>query len=220
MTSTDAGTEFDRQVRTLLDKRYHEHAGLSAEAFTELLSPLRATVTKDTAAAGAGGSVDAPEEGRVPFVLVVTRELVPIEDSIRLTTVAGRTKPGVIDRHYKEGDIGRFVSTEETGAPDAPAYVLFGVERGEEFCGAVPNDAMAAIMRPRPDPAHHRGGHRAGHPASVRAGQEQVLLARRLPLRRPPRPGHLDQPERAEAGLVLGGNPHTWLGMASAAARA
>ncbi|MDL4775510.1 DUF5701 family protein [Actinomadura xylanilytica] len=220
MTSTDAGTEFDRQVRTLLDKRYHEHAGLSAEAFTELLSPLRATVTKDTAAAGAGGTVDAPEEGRVPFVLVVTRELVPIEDSIRLTTVAGRTKPGVIDRHYKEGDIGRFVSTEETGAPDAPAYVLFGVERGEEFCGAVPNDAMAAIAGRGRTPLTIEEGIAlvTQHPSALAKNKCFSLGGSRCGDRRVP--AIWISQNAPKLGWCWAGNPHTWLGMASAAARA
>ncbi|WP_342713737.1 DUF5701 family protein [Lentzea fradiae] len=43
-----------------------------------------------------------------------------------------------------------------------------------------------------------------------------MLLPRRISLWRPPSSRHLDQPARAKPGWCWEGNPHTWLGMASA----
>ncbi|MWK36561.1 hypothetical protein GEV43_22595 [Actinomadura sp. J1-007] len=206
--------EFDRQVLNLLDLRYHRTAGMSAESFTALLAPLRAAVT-----ARADGMAP-PEDGRVPFVLVVTRELMPPAEGIALTALDGRREPGVVDRHYAEGDLERFVTTEEVGQPDAPAYVLFGVERGEEFCGEVPNDALAVIAgRGRTPLTIEEGIALVTHHPSVLAKNKCFSLGgsrcgdRRVPAiwisRKAPK-----------LGWCWAGNPHTWLGVASAAHRA
>ena len=80
--------------------------------FAELLAPLRE-------AAGPGGPAHG---GRVPYVLVVTRDLVPIERTVPLTALAGRTRPGIVDRLYPEGDLARFVPTVEL--PAGRAYLL------------------------------------------------------------------------------------------------
>ena len=81
MTQTpfDAGAEFDRQLTTLLALDYPALAGAAPDAFAELLRPLRATALERAA------SMAPPAEGRVPFVLVVTRDLVPIEEMVPRT---------------------------------------------------------------------------------------------------------------------------------------
>ncbi|WP_433334235.1 DUF5701 family protein [Spirillospora sp. CA-294931] len=209
MTRFDPAIEFDRQVSTLVDRRYPELAGLSAEAFTGLLSPLRETAARART-----------DEAHAPFVLVVTRELAPIEETIALTTLERRTKPGVIDRHYAEGDIARFVPTKEVELPDARAYLLFDVDRGEEFCGAIPNEAMGVIAdRGRTLLTMEEGiALVTQHPAMLAKNKCFSLGGSRCGDRRVP--AIWISQNAPKLGWCWAGNPHTWLGMASAASRA
>ncbi|MEU5877787.1 DUF5701 family protein [Spirillospora sp. NPDC047279] len=215
MTRFDAGTEFDRQVRTLIDKGFAELSGLDAEAYARLLAPLREAVTARQA------GMAEPEEGRVPFVLVVTRELAPVEQAVPLLTLGGRRrKPGVIDRHYEEGDIAGFVPAKGVELPDARAYVLLDVDRGEEFCGAVPDDAMAAVAgRGRTLLTMEEGiALVTQYPAALAKNKCFSLGGSRCGDRRVP--ALWISVNAPKLGWCWAGNPHTWLGMASAAGRA
>ncbi|MGI5164514.1 DUF5701 family protein [Spirillospora sp. CA-253888] len=213
-TPFDAGTEFDRQVGTLVARGYPALAGLDEQGFAALLAPLRATAT------GRAGGMTPPVEGRVPFVLVVTRELAPIEETITRTTLSRRTKPGVIDRHYAEGDIATFVPIKEVEIPDARAYLLFDVERGEEFCGAIPNEAMAVIAsRERTLLTMEEGIALATHfPETLAKNKCFSLGGSRNGDRRVP--ALWISQNAPKLGWCWAGNPHTWLGMASAGDRA
>jgi hypothetical protein len=210
----DAGSEFDRQTGTLLGKGYHLTAGLGEEEFAALLAPLRATAIER------GGEAEAPAEGTVPFVLVVTRELAPITETITRTALAKKDKPGVIDRNYAEGEIVNFVATKEVELPDARAYLLFGVERGEEFCGAVPNEAMAAIADRGRTPLTIEEGIAlvTQFPAVLAKNKCFSLGGSRCGDRRVP--AIWISQNAPKLGWCWAGNPHTWLGMASAAERA
>ena len=186
--------EFDRQVRELVAKGYPALAGMSEEGFTALLEPLREAAVE-------------------PSLLVVTRDLVPIEAAVPLLTIAGR--PGIIDRHYAPGDLARFTPPE----PLPPAYLLFGAERGEEFCGAVPDDAMAVIAARGRIPLTIEEGIALvlHHPEALEKNKCFSLGASRCGDRRVPA---LWISARApKLGWCWAGNPHTWLGMASARSR-
>ncbi len=211
----DVGAEFDRQVRNLLDRGYPAVAGLSPEAFVELVTPLRAT------ALARGGSMRPPEEGRVPFLLVVTRALAPIERTLPLTTLHGKTKPGFIDdRLYGPGAIERFVPVREAEPPDERAYLLFDVDRGEEFCGVVPSRAMAAIAERRRTLLTLEEGIAlvTQYPAALARNKCFSLGGSRCGDRRVP--AIWISRNAPKLGWCWEGNPHTWLGMASAAGRA
>ncbi|MBC9728028.1 DUF5701 family protein [Streptomyces sp. TRM68367] len=208
----DPAAEFDRQVRTLTELGYPKLSGLPAEEFAALLEPLRA-------AAPATEQGYDPEAGRVPFVLVVTREIAPVEETMPRTTLHGGKLPGFVDRSFEPGALERFVATEETDLPDQRAYLLTGVERGEEFCGVVPRDAMDTI---------------AGRGRTLLTIEEGVALVTHFPQvlvknkcfslggsrsgdRRVPAIWISQQAPKL--GWCWEGNPHTWLGMASAAGR-
>ncbi|WP_067490058.1 DUF5701 family protein [Actinomadura hibisca] len=210
----EAGAEFDRQVQTLVARGYPALAGLDEAGFAALLAPLRATAT------GRAAGMVPPTEGRVPFMLVVTRELAPVEEMVPRTTLARRTKPGVIDRHYAEGDIATFVPTKEVELPDARAYLLFDVERGEEFCNAIPNDAMAVIAtRDRTLLTIEEGLALANQfPEALAKNKCFSLGGSRCGDRRVP--ALWISQNAPKLGWCWAGNPHTWLGMASAADRA
>src|SRR5215207_8313147 len=126
----DAGTEFDRQISTLLTAGYPAVSAMSAAALRDLLEPLREPVL----AVAEGG----PEPGRMPFLLV---PVLPPALTMPLTALAGR--PGQVSRLLP--DLDRFTPLPDLQVPAAGAYALLGVERGEEFCGRVPTEALAEI---------------------------------------------------------------------------
>lgn len=208
----DPAAEFDRQAGTLTALGYPALAGLSDDAFAALVAPLR------KAAVAHGGA--APAEGRLPFLLVVTRALVPIEDAMPLTTLDGKTKPGFVDRSYEPGALERFVTVEDVEIPDEKVYLLLDVDRGEEFCGVIPNDAMATIAdRGRTLLTIEEGiAFVTQQPAALAKNKCFSLGASRSGDRRVPAVWRSDN--KPKLGWCWAGNPHTWLGMASAGGRA
>lgn len=150
---------------------------------------------------------------------MVTRQVAPIEEAMSRTALSGGSKPGFVDHSFEPGALERFVATEETRLPDPRAYLLLDVERGEEFCGAVPNDAMAAIAaRGRTLLTIEEGIALVTHFPGVLVKNKCFSLGgsrsgdRRVPA--------IWISERApELGWCWAGNPHTWLGMASAGTR-
>ena len=190
--------------------------------FRELVEPLRDVATAITQAETAG----ADSSAHAAFVLVVTREIVPPESTVPLLRLWGPrgpgSKPGRVDRNHGEGDLADYHPIEGCEPPGA-AYLLVDVERGEEFCNVRPEEAIRDGPQPGPHTADDRRGHRAGHAGAAAAGEEQVLHARRLAPhwhsgdRRVPA---MWISERApKLGWCWDGNPHTWLGMASAGRR-
>ncbi|MFE5396440.1 DUF5701 family protein [Streptomyces sp. NPDC056568] len=228
--SLDAAAEFDRQVRTLVALGYPALSGRTPEQFAELVAPLRAEAVARVGADGDGdgdgdGDRDGREydpaaTGRVPFVLVVTRELAAIERTMPLTALHGGRLPGFVDRTFEPGSLERFVATEEARPPGGNGvHLLFDVERGEEFCGAVPNDAMAALAeRGRSLLTIEEG-------IALMTHTPQLLVKNKCFSLGGSRSGDRRVPaiwisKRApKLGWCWAGNPHTWLGMASAGSR-
>jgi hypothetical protein len=52
----------------------------------------------------------------VPFVLVVTRELVPVEETMPCTTLPGGRLAGSVDRSFEPGALERFVAKGTKGS--------------------------------------------------------------------------------------------------------
>ncbi|MFI5805306.1 DUF5701 family protein [Streptomyces sp. NPDC051561] len=217
MTQFDASAEFDRQVQTLVDLGYAALADQSEPAFRELLEPLRAPVLKRAP------NMAEPTEGRVPFVLVVTRALVPIEESVPLTTLAGKSvKPGAIERFYKPGELEQFVSIDSLRLPEGQVYVAFDVDRGEEFCGAIPLDAMATLAsRDRTGLTMEEGiALLTLFPATLAKNKCYSLSGTRLGTKDKRVPALWISKGAPKLGWCWEGNPHTWLGLASTGDRA
>lgn len=206
----DVAAEFDRQVGTLMDKGYPGLAGTSAEQFTELVSPLR------EAAVARAAELTPPTEARVPFLLVVTRELIPLEERLRLTALVGKRKPGFVDRHFAEGDLARFDPIKELEVPAAPAYLLFDVDRGEEFRNLAPSAAMEAMTAQDRLPLTIDEGIAfiTQFPAALASNRCFSLVGSRCGDKRVP--ALWISQGAPKLGWCWYGNPHTWLGSASA----
>jgi hypothetical protein len=204
---------FQQQVDRLVILAYPRLAGLSEPEFRERLEPLRSM------AEPIGGEDSA---GTVPFVLVVTRDLVSPYDAVPLLHLSGSTRPGRVDRNHGEGDLDAYHPVESCEPPGA-AYLLVDVERGGEFCNVRPEDATRTIRS------------RGRTPLTI---DEGIALVTQVPealeknkcfmlagSRRSGIPGDRRVPalwisERApKLGWCWDGNPHTWLGTASTGQR-
>ncbi|MFF5159148.1 DUF5701 family protein [Streptomyces sp. NPDC000348] len=212
-TAIDPGAEFDRQVRHLIERDYPTMAGLTPQQFTALVAPLR------NLAADIGHGVGEPGTGHIPFLLVVTRDVVAIEQMMPRTTLRGKAKPGFVDRSFEPGALERFVTIKEAGLPDQCAYLLLDIERGEQFCGAVPNDAMDAIT------AKGRSLLTIEEGIAMITHFPEILVKNKCFSLGGSRSGDRRVPaiwisrHAPKLGWCWEGNPHTWLGMASAGSR-
>ena len=194
------------QVERLVALGYPALAGRSEEAFRALVAPL------------AEAALDLPAEGDAPLVLVVTRDVVRPEDTVPLLRLDGGTRPGFVDRNHADGDLATYDPLPELGVP-GQAYLLTGVERGEEFCGVKPQDAMPVIRsRGRTPLTIDEGIALVTHAPHLLEKNTCFMLAgsrrhdRRVPA--------LWISEKApKLGWCWDGNPHSWLGVASAAGR-
>jgi hypothetical protein len=195
-------TEFDRQLGNLVALGYPALAGLSEEAFAERLAMLRPAADTGT------------------FLLVVTRALVPVEEAMARTTLTGRTKPGFVDRTFEPGALERFGPAKGVHLPAGDAYLLLDVERGEEFCGAVPAQALATIEERGRTPLTIEEGVAliTHHPELLVKNKCFSLGGSRCGDRRVP--AIWISQNAPKLGWCWEGNPHTWLGMASAGGRA
>lgn len=204
----DAAAEFDRQVGTLLALGYAALAGLSADGFTDLLRPLRPV------AVAYGGEPPTPD--RVPFVVVVPAQLVPAAAAVPLTALSGR--PGAVSRHLP--DLDRFLPTDLAPLPAGGPYLALDVQRGAEFRDLPPDDALPALLdRGRSPLTVEEGVAFITHfPASLARNHCFSLPGSRCGDRRVP--ALWISTGAPTLGWCWAGNPHSWLGVASAAARA
>lgn len=194
-------------------------AGLTEEALRALVAPL-ADHVPDLTAYDAG-------PGAVPCVLVLPREVVDPALTVPLLRLAdgdrpGGSRPGVVDRNHGEEGLDPFRPVPGLDVPARP-YLLLGVERGEEFCGVAPEEALPVITG------------RGRTPLTIEEGIALVLQAPHVleknrcfmlsGSRRTALPGDRRVPalwisDRApKLGWCWDGNPHTWLGVASAGGR-
>ena len=200
---------FQQQVDQLITLGYPGLAGLSEPELRDRLEPLRSAAEELESAAS---------PSRVPFVLVVTRDVVSPYDTVPLLRLAGSTKPGRVDRNHGEGDLDGYHPIEGC-EPPAAAYLLVGVERGEEFCNVRPEDATRTIRRRGRSPLTIDEGIAlvAQVPETLEKNKCFMLAGSRRHDRRVPA---LWISERApKLGWCWDGNPHTWLGTASASER-
>jgi hypothetical protein len=213
-TDFDPGREFDRQFDNLIAKGYPALTGLDADALGELVAPLRAVATARTAA----GPEPAP--GRAPFIIVLSGKLAPPAAAIAATSLPGRTRQGFVDRHYPDGDLDRFQPIRDVAVPDGDAYLVFDVDRGEEALNVAPDAAMASLANRARTPLTIEEGIAfiTHQPAALEKNRCFSLGASRCGDRRVP--ALWISNGAPKLGWCWGGNPHTWLGLASCAGRA
>ena len=204
-TPTDASTEFDRQVRTYLDAGYPALAGLTEQAFVDLVEPLR-----DKAFRAGASAAD-----RIAFALVVTSSLVTADRA--LPTVHWRSTTGWTE--YTADDLAGYRPIEGVDVPDHTAYLVTDVDTGKATLDVRAKDAVPLIAAEGRTPLTIDEG------VSLLALWPGILKERNAFFL----PGARDSSKRVAAlwvskghprlGWCWEGNPHTWLGSASCGGR-
>lgn len=186
--------ELRRQTDVLAEQAY---PGLTETALRSAVAPLTDLV---------------PDER---FVLVLSRSLLSAQDAIERVTYQGRT--GFTSMEV--GDLERFRPTPDLDIPSADAYLLVDVDTGTETLGVRPDGALPGILAGGRTPLTLEEGlavatqfpqwlkeRNCFEMLGSRAGDKRVTgiwLSRKAP----------------RLGWCWGGNPHTWLGMVTAASR-
>lgn len=199
--------DFDRQVQTLLAKGYPALAGMTVEAFTERLAPLRFTLER--LALPSGDEV-------VPFVLVIPRSWVSLEAAMPLLSLKERM--GFID--FKPGGLETFRPLPDLDVPEEEPYLALGLETGSEYRNVTPDDALAAIRGRERSPLTLEEGIAllTQFPEKLKKNHCFSLAGSRSGDRRVP--ALWISQNRPKLGWCWAGNPHTWLGTAFCAGRA
>lgn len=204
---------FQEQVDRLVTMGYPALAGMGEGEFRDELAPLVAV----------GERLDEaePEDrpGRTAYVLVVTRTLVDPAATVLLLRLVGGRAPGVVDRNHAPGDLATYDPLSELSLPGGRAYLLVDVDRGEEFCGVRPEEVLPVIRsRGRTPLTIDEGIAVVTHaPHLLEKNRCFMLSGSRRADRRVPA---MWISERApKLGWCWDGNPHSWLGVASAGQR-
>ena len=198
---TDDGAELDRQIATLIAKGYPALAGLDEAGFAALLEPLRAMV---------------PEHGEaehLPFVLVVPGDLVPTVAAVERFEVGG--KAGWTDM---ADEIGSYRPVDGVEVPGSP-YLLIDVSTGPETLDVCPADALPMILAAGRTPLTVDEGVAVvtQFPAVLSERNAFQAVGSRAANRRIP--SFWVSKGAPRLGWCWEGNPHSWLGSASAARR-
>ena len=193
---------FERQTKTLLDRGYADAAGIARSELADRLAPLARRVPADSG-------------GRIPFVIVVNRDVVSAGDAIRRVEREGAQAISVLD----DDELARFVPIEGVELPEGAAYLLVDVDTGHETRNVTPDDALVSIRAAGRSPLTIEEGIAVvtHHPETIARNDGWSLLASRCGDRRV---GALWISKGApKLGWCWAGNPHTWLGSASCAGR-
>jgi hypothetical protein len=203
-TTPKLDAELDRQLGTLLAKGYPALAGLDEQTFVgqvETLRPLLDRVESGAAAA-------------LPFLVVVRHACVPTVAAVERFEVSGQT--GWTDM---ADEIDSYRPIEGVEVPEAPFYLLTDVSTGPETLNVRPADALPMIRSAGRTPLTVDEGvalvtqlptsltdHNAFQAVGSRTGSKRI-------------PSFWVSKGAPRLGWCWEGNPHTWLGSASAAAR-
>lgn len=202
-------TEFDRQVTNLLEKKYPEMAGINQDTFLELLVPLRSHVDTLTTLV---------EDSSIPFVLIVTEKLLSSEQIMSQISING--KNGVINMFPCQPS--DFSPLPELSLPNQAIYLLLDISTGREYLNVPPKQALESILAAHRTPLTIAEGLAllTHFPEiltdSTHYNAFQLLGSRRADKKIPSIWMSYKQPR---LGWCWDGNPHSWLGAASAAMR-
>ena len=194
---TPALLELHRQADVLVDAGLPALAGLTEEGFRALVAPFEQLL---------------PAED---FVLVVSSALLPAERMVELAVLKGKRGFTTMEAD----DLGRFAPTGDVEVPDAQVYLVVDVDTGAETLNVRPDDALPGILASGRTPLTLEEGLAVAvqHPEWLKERNCFEMLGSRAGDQRVTGVGVSQGAPRL--GWCWGGNPHTWLGMATAAAR-
>jgi hypothetical protein len=201
---------FQAQVDTLVRLGYPQLLGMTAPEFQHALAPLQSVVLAES-----GTTPPDPSLGHLPFVLVIRSALAPVERTLAL--LLRRGKPAV-ERLFPKTPAD-FKPIDSVALPRGEAYLLREVDRGEASLNVTPDDAHRSMLAAHRSPLTMEEGVAVltQFPEFLQPNHCFSLLASRCGDKRVPALWLSEG--RPKLGWCWAGNPHTWLGSASCAAR-
>lgn len=211
LTAIQLTNEFDRQVNNLLHKQYPQVAGMSPDAFLKHIEPLRNKLE----------NVQVPqkdlEKGSLPFVIVVTNELIDSEKTMSLVEREGEKGVTILRPHTTKN----FTSIDGVALPNSSVYLLVDIDRGKETINVPPNEAMKRMIKENRSPLTIDEGIAivTHYPEFLIKNNCFSLLASRTGTDKRVPAIWINGKKEPNLGWCWDGNPHTWLGSASCAKR-
>ncbi|MFK4144583.1 DUF5701 family protein [Streptomyces sp. NPDC004065] len=209
------------QAARLIELGVHELAGLSAAELRDFAGAVGAAPAAEDSGAGAGGDV----------LLAVHPDRVPASALAPLLRREG--KPGFVVTDMT--DVDRFAPLGTVALPDAPLYLLTGLDRGDRMANWSPDEALPALTAEARTPLLLTEGlhwvlqqprvlerNHCFMTIGSRLRKANGALDARTPAIWISNGTGRDGRERRDApkvGWCWAGNRHTWLGFASATDR-
>jgi hypothetical protein len=203
--------EFDRQLDNLILKGYPKAANLSTEEFIKLASPLKEYLS--------GLELKAPDyvAGSLPFLIVVKSNLVKTEAQMSMVVRSGKNGVTKLFPHTSDN----FEVIKNQQIPNSSIYLLVNIDRGYETLNVAPVNAFESIIGKKRLPLTIDEGVAiiTHHPDFLVKNNCFSLLASRNPNDKRVPAIWINSKKEANLGWCWNGNPHTWLGSASASKR-
>jgi hypothetical protein len=202
-------TTLEHQIDVLVRMGYPDMIACEPEQFRESLMLLSAYVPHQ------GPSKSDISAGTVDFVLVIHSSSAPVESTLPLLVRQGKT---AVERLFpRRPDF--FKPLESLRKPIGDAYLLLDVDRGNQTLNMVPVEAEKRLAADGRTPLTVEEGIAllTHYPDQLQPNRCFMMLGSRGPDKRVPALWLSDS--RPKLGWCWEGNPHTWLGFASARAR-
>lgn len=210
MNKTSLQKEFSRQLENLINKGYPKAANISPDEFKKLASPLQKQIELSTY------EIDL-EKGTLPFAIVVSSKLVPIEYAMSHTEKSG--KEGIVKLYPHEPK--DFETISEVSIPEKSIYLILDIDRGKKNINLPPSEAFDLIRKENRSPLTIDEGVAilTHYPDFLIKNNCFSLLASRNKNDKRVPAIWINAKKAPNLGWCWEGNPHTWLGSASCAKR-
>lgn len=195
---------FDRQITTIMERNYPEIAGMTHDAFLALVEPLRIKLSEIQTA-----------NILLPFVIVVKSSLVSPEEAMAQVEVKG--KKGKVDMNPVHPE--DFRPIPSISIPESPVYLISNISTGKDTLNVTPNEALKIIEQENRTPLTIDEGVAlmVHFPDVILTQNAFSMLASRSADKKVP--AMWISYGNPRLGWCWAGNPHTWLGSASAEKR-
>jgi hypothetical protein len=214
--ATDLRSLLGGQLDAYVALGYPALAGMEEFAFRDLAEKAIRSAKL------AGSDATASASPAMPALLVVTSKLIAPEFRVPLLCLDGSDKPGIVDKNHDSDarkGLSHYAPRPRLNVPDAPMYVVLGLERGDEFRDVAPRDALQVLAERGRTPLTIDEG------ISLATVAPQLLIKNHCFMLAGSTRGDKRVPalwiadKAPKLGWCFEGVPHSWLGVASAMRR-